>query len=74
MSMRTKFLRFNKLPKIDTRGNQTPERDRDAAASVHNTHPSASPYRADSLKNTDFFDIFDNLLRKVQQSQPHYVL
>lgn len=73
MSMRTKFLRFNKLPKLETRPNQTPEKDREPGSSTHHNQAINSPFRSETFKNSDFFDLFDSLLKKVQQPQ-NYVL
>ena len=43
MTMRTKFLRFNKLPKLDPRANLTPEKERETSS--HNQH-SHTPFKS----------------------------
>lgn len=56
--MKTKFLRFNKLPKIDTLNSQTPDKLKETNLYNQRDHPTSSPLRRDTLKGTDFYDLF----------------
>jgi hypothetical protein len=55
--MKTKFLRFNKLPKIDTINNKSPDKLQESGAQLPRDHLASTPI-ADNLRNADFYDLF----------------
>ena len=73
MSMKTKFLRFNKLPKIDSLNPQSPDKFKESDLYNPHDHQTSSPLRKDTMKGTDFYDLFENIIKRMSQ-HPNYVL
>jgi len=71
--MKTKFLRFNKLPKIETHNTQSPDKLKEIDLFNQRDYQTSSPLRTDTLKGTDFYDLFENIIKRMPQHQ-NYVL
>ena len=71
--MKTKFLNFKKLPKIDPLNSRTPDKFKENESYIPHDPHTSTPIRADSAKTGDFFDLFEILLKRMPQPQS-YVL